>query len=89
MNYAIEMGSGAMIYKGESVNWSQLDVKCKICDIQTWGKNLFLDISSTNIDTLVLSLYQCVETRSIEVFASVAVSTGRTGRASSATFESP
>jgi hypothetical protein len=31
-------------------------------------KHLFLDISSTNIDTLVPSLYQCVETRSIEVF---------------------
>jgi hypothetical protein len=30
--------------------------------------NLFLDISSTNIDTLVSSLYRCVETRSIEVF---------------------
>jgi hypothetical protein len=29
---------------------------------------LFLDVSSTNIDTLVPSLYQCVETRSIEVF---------------------
>jgi hypothetical protein len=31
-------------------------------------KKLFLDISSTNIDTLVPSLYQCVETRSIEAF---------------------
>jgi hypothetical protein len=30
-------------------------------------KKLFLDISSTNIDTLVPSLCQCVETRSIEV----------------------
>jgi hypothetical protein len=29
----------------------------------------FLDISSTNIDTLVPSLYQCVETRSIDVFS--------------------
>jgi hypothetical protein len=29
------------------------------------GKNLLLDISSTNIDTFVLSLYHCVETRSI------------------------
>jgi hypothetical protein len=29
---------------------------------------LFLDISSTSIDTYVPSLYQCVETRSIEVF---------------------
>jgi hypothetical protein len=31
-------------------------------------KHLFLDISSTNIDTLVPSLYQCIETRSMEVF---------------------
>jgi hypothetical protein len=30
-------------------------------------KRLFLDISSTNIDTLVPSLYQCVKTRSLEV----------------------
>jgi hypothetical protein len=34
------------------------------------GKNIyiFLDISSNNITTLVPSLYQCVETRSIKVF---------------------
>jgi hypothetical protein len=32
------------------------------------GKKLFLDICSTDIDTFVPSLYQCVETRSIEVF---------------------
>jgi hypothetical protein len=31
-------------------------------------RHLFLDISYINIDTLVPSLYQCVETRSIEVF---------------------
>jgi hypothetical protein len=30
------------------------------------GKKLFLDKSSTNTDTLVPSLYQCVETRNIE-----------------------
>jgi hypothetical protein len=40
----------------------------KICDNRTWKKHLFLDISSTNIDTLVPSLYQCVETCNIEVF---------------------
>jgi hypothetical protein len=32
------------------------------------GKKLLLDISSTNIDTLVPSLYHCVETTSMEVF---------------------
>jgi hypothetical protein len=45
-----------------------MDVKRKTCDIRTWKKHLFLDISLTNIDTLVPSLYQCVKTRSIEVF---------------------
>jgi hypothetical protein len=56
----------ALKYEGESVNRSQMDVKRKACDIRTWEKHLFLDISSTNIDTLVPSLYQCVETRSIK-----------------------
>jgi hypothetical protein len=37
-------------------------------DILTWEEHLFLDISSTNIDTLVPSLYQCLETGSIGVF---------------------
>jgi hypothetical protein len=45
-----------------------MDIKLKTCDIRTWEKHLFLDISSPNIDTLVPSLYQCVETRSTEVF---------------------
>jgi hypothetical protein len=31
-------------------------------------RHLFLDICSTNTDTFVPSLYQCVETRSTEVF---------------------
>jgi hypothetical protein len=42
-----------------------MDIKRKTCNIWTWGKNIYF---STNIDTLVPSLYQCVETRSIEVF---------------------
>jgi hypothetical protein len=43
-----------------------MDIKLKTCDIRTWKKkHLFLDIPSTN--TLVPSLYQCVETGSIEV----------------------
>jgi hypothetical protein len=45
-----------------------MEVKHKTCDIRNWKKRLFLDISSTNIDTLVPSLYQCIETCSIEVF---------------------
>jgi hypothetical protein len=56
------------LYEGESANRPQMDIKRKICDIRSWEKHLFLDISSINIDTLVPSLYQCVETRSIEVF---------------------
>jgi hypothetical protein len=45
-----------------------MGIKRKTYDIQTWEKHLFLDISPTNTDTLVPSRYQCVETRSIEVF---------------------
>jgi hypothetical protein len=47
-----------------SINRSQMDVKSKTCDIRTWNKHLFIDISSTDIDILVPTLYQCVETRS-------------------------
>jgi hypothetical protein len=54
-------------YEGESVNSSQMDIKRKTCDIRTRKKYLFLDMSSTNTETLVPSLYQCVEPRSIEV----------------------
>jgi hypothetical protein len=46
---------------------SQMDEKCKTCDIRTWKKKAYLDILSNNIDTLVPSLYQYIETRSIEV----------------------
>jgi hypothetical protein len=60
---------GLLIYEGESVNRSQMDITRKTCYIRTWKKkHLFLAISSTNIDTLAPSLYQCVETRNIEVF---------------------
>jgi hypothetical protein len=48
-------------YEGESV------IR-KTCDIRTLKQHFFLDISFTNIDTLVPSLYQCIETSSIEVF---------------------
>jgi hypothetical protein len=55
-------------YEEESVSRSQMDIKCKTCDIQTWKKHLFLNISSINTDTLAPSLCQCVVTCSIEVF---------------------
>jgi hypothetical protein len=45
-----------------------MDTKHKTCDIGNWKYHLFLDISSTNIDTLVPLLYQCVETHSMGVF---------------------
>jgi hypothetical protein len=45
-----------------------MDIKREACDIRTWKEHLFLDISSTNIATLVLSLYHCIETRCVEVF---------------------
>jgi hypothetical protein len=39
-------------YEGEPLNKSQMDIKSKTRDIQTRHKHIFLDISSTNIDTL-------------------------------------
>jgi hypothetical protein len=45
-----------------------MDIKRKTYDIRTWKKRLFIDISSTNIGTLVPSLYQCVEAHSMKVF---------------------
>jgi hypothetical protein len=49
------------LYEEESVNRSQMDIKSKIRYIRTRKKkHLFLDISSTNTDTLVPSIYQCV-----------------------------
>jgi hypothetical protein len=58
----------AQYYEEKSVNGSQIDIKRKTCDIRTWKKHLFLNISSANNDTFVQSLYQCVETRSTDVF---------------------
>jgi hypothetical protein len=55
-------------YEEESVNWSQMDVKFRTYGNRNWKKHLFLDISSTNIDTLVPSLYKCVEAHSTDVF---------------------
>jgi hypothetical protein len=49
-------------------------IKRKIYEIGHW-KKIFLDISSTNIDALVPSLYQCVETHSIEAFLTVVSAT--------------
>jgi hypothetical protein len=45
------------VYEGESVNRTQMDIKRKTCDIRPGKKHLFLDVSSTNIDTHVPSLY--------------------------------
>jgi hypothetical protein len=56
------------IVERESVNSTQIIIKRKITEIRVWKKHLFLDISSTKIDTLVSLLYQRVETRGIEAF---------------------
>jgi hypothetical protein len=57
-----------MSYEGESVNRLQMEIQRQKIDIRTSKKHLFLDISSTNIATIVPSLYQRVQTRSAEVF---------------------
>jgi hypothetical protein len=54
-------------YERESVNTSQIDIKTR--DIRTCTKHLFLDISSTNIDTSVPSLYQRVKTCSLPEYS--------------------
>jgi hypothetical protein len=59
--------SQQILYKGEQVKRSQMDIKRKTCYLNL-EKHLFLDISPTNIAALVPSLYQCIETGSIEVF---------------------
>jgi hypothetical protein len=57
-------------YEEESLNRSQMDIKRKASSVRTWKKRLFLDMTSTNVDTLVPSLYQCVETLSTEISTS-------------------
>jgi hypothetical protein len=53
------------LHEGESVNRSQMVIKHRTCDIRTWKKHLFLNISITTTDTLVPLLYQCVKTHSM------------------------
>jgi hypothetical protein len=55
-------------YEGESVYRSQIDTKYKTCCIWHWKGHLFLDVSSTNIYKTVISLYECFEILSLEVF---------------------
>jgi hypothetical protein len=50
------------------MNKPQIDIKRETCEILTWEKHLFLDIYSTSIDMRVPSLYQPVETLSMQVF---------------------
>jgi hypothetical protein len=52
-----------------------MDIKRKTYYIQTWEKHLFLDISPISTDTPVPWLYQCVETRSTEIFFTVVSAT--------------
>jgi hypothetical protein len=60
------------LIRGKVSKWVKNGYKTKIVWYWNLGKkHLFLDVSSTNTDTLIPSLYQCVETRSIEVFWTV------------------
>jgi hypothetical protein len=68
MGCKARVGDVKYICEGESVHKPEMDIKHKTCDIRTWRKYIILDISSAYIDTLVPSLYQCVETRSTKVF---------------------
>jgi hypothetical protein len=65
-----------MIYEGKSVNRSQIDIKHKICGIRK-KKHLFLDVFFSSINTLVVSLCHCAETRSIEVILTVVSGTSK------------
>jgi hypothetical protein len=62
INLSRLLGKFRTMYEEESVNRSQMDIKHMIFEPEI--KELFLDISSSNIDTLVSSLYQCVATLS-------------------------
>jgi hypothetical protein len=67
-------------YEGESVNRSRMYIKYKTCDIRAWKKHLFLDISSTNIDTLVpllLPVRRNPQHRNILTVVSVTSAVGR------------
>jgi hypothetical protein len=44
-----------------------MDIKRKTCDIRIWKETFISRHILPNIDTLVPSLYQCVETRSTEI----------------------
>jgi hypothetical protein len=52
----------------ESQQIGQNEYKAQNMIYSNLQKHLFLDISFTYVDTLVPSIYQCVETRSREVF---------------------
>jgi hypothetical protein len=69
MNRVSFLNRGVII-RGGSVSKSQVDIRVKynILDIGNWKTNFFLDTSSTNTDTLVPSLYNCLEIWSLEVF---------------------
>jgi hypothetical protein len=74
----------SLIYEGESVNRSQMNIKSTTCDIRTLEKHVFLDIHA-----LVPSLYQCVETPHHRSLLTLVSATYAPCRASSATFERP
>jgi hypothetical protein len=80
-HYHNHPGGHNMPLSGRSVEWTLIPpptmqkVKRYVILESEKKKRVFLDISTTNIDALVPSRYQCVETRSIEGFFTVALAT--------------
>jgi hypothetical protein len=47
-----------LVRERESVNRLQMNIKHETCNVRNWKKHLFLDVSITNIDTLVTPPFQ-------------------------------
>jgi hypothetical protein len=76
------------MYEGESVNRSQLDMKCITCDIQTWQKHLFLTYPHQHQYTCPIALPVC-QNQQHRSLLTVVSATSAPGQASSTTFEHP
>jgi hypothetical protein len=59
-----------------SVNTLRIVIKRKACDIRS-REETFFDISSTKIDTVVPSLYQCAKTRTLKILTVVSANSVR------------
>jgi hypothetical protein len=82
----------SILYEGESLIGHKWIYNVKHMIFEPGRKYLFFDLSSSNFDTLVPSLYQCIENPELftrSTVASIAISTGRLYGVSSANFERP